>query len=233
MKDAAVGISTVTEPSGHSRKVHLSTENPSCFDLPRNGVDERPRDCRPIEPCTMIVDQDGRAIIRQNVALGHDFASRGYAPAHGPSLLRIREQPRALNLCSGDVKTTRSDLRSDPRLEAKRTQPLPHYNEGTLVDAMQNAWRFVEDPALRERLKECLPLSRQARRQCNPLTELESRNTETAINPPREGSLCIHACSLEHRLHAMPFRQFDGGGIGLGGIEEDRLTGNTGGQALK
>lgn len=31
----------------------------------------------------------------------------------------------------------------------------------------------------------------------------------------------------------MPFRQFDGGGIGLGGIEEDRLTGHAGGQALK
>jgi DNA topoisomerase-3 len=43
---------------------------------------------------------------------------------------------------------------SDPRVEAKRTQPPPRYNEGTLVDAMQNAWRFVEDPALRERLKE-------------------------------------------------------------------------------
>src|ERR1700720_3658782 len=75
MKDAAVGISTVTEPSGHSRNGHLSTENPSCFDLPRNRVNERPRDCRPVELCTMIVDQDGFAIIRQNIALHHDFAS--------------------------------------------------------------------------------------------------------------------------------------------------------------
>src|SRR5208283_5099777 len=41
-----------------------------------------------------------------------------------------------------------------PRVQAKQTQPPPRYNEGTLVDAMQNAWRFVEDPALRERLKE-------------------------------------------------------------------------------
>ena len=43
---------------------------------------------------------------------------------------------------------------SDARVEAKRTQPPPRYSEGTLVDAMQNAWRFVEDTALRERLKE-------------------------------------------------------------------------------
>src|ERR1700731_3417121 len=74
MNDTAIGISTVTKPSGHSRNGHFSTENPSCFDLPRNSVDERPRDCRPIEPCTMIVDQDGLAIIRQNIAFRHDCA---------------------------------------------------------------------------------------------------------------------------------------------------------------
>ena len=53
---------------------------------------------------------------------------------------------------------------TDPRVEAKRTQPPPRYSEGTLVEAMQNAWRFVQDPALRERRseerrvgKECIP----------------------------------------------------------------------------
>ena len=43
---------------------------------------------------------------------------------------------------------------SDPKVEAKRTQPPPRYSEGTLVEAMQNAWRFVQAPELRERLKE-------------------------------------------------------------------------------
>jgi DNA topoisomerase-3 len=43
---------------------------------------------------------------------------------------------------------------SGARVEAKRTQAPPRYTEGTLIDAMQNAWRFVEDPAQRERLKE-------------------------------------------------------------------------------
>ena len=64
----------VSSPSGHSRNGHFSTENSSCFDLPRNRVDERPRDCRPIKICAMIVDQDGLAVIRQNISLGHDFA---------------------------------------------------------------------------------------------------------------------------------------------------------------
>ena len=53
---------------------------------------------------------------------------------------------------------------SDPKVEAKRTQAPPRYNEGTLVDAMQNAWRFVEDPALRDRLKEAKGIGTPATR---------------------------------------------------------------------
>lgn len=53
---------------------------------------------------------------------------------------------------------------SDPKVEAKRTQAPPRYNEGTLIDAMQNAWRFVEDPALRERLKEAKGIGTPATR---------------------------------------------------------------------
>ena len=49
-------------------------------------------------------------------------------------------------------------------MEAKETKPPPRYNEGTLVEAMQNAWRFVEDPALRERLKEAKGIGTPATR---------------------------------------------------------------------
>src|SRR5215212_382262 len=35
----------------------------------------------------------------------------------------------------------------EARVEDKRTQAPPRYGEGTLIDAMQNAWRFVEEPA--------------------------------------------------------------------------------------
>ena len=41
-----------------------------------------------------------------------------------------------------------------PKIENKGTRPPPRYNEGTLIEAMQNAWRFVDDEVLRERLKE-------------------------------------------------------------------------------
>src|SRR4029077_4637593 len=50
------------------------------------------------------------------------------------------------------------------RLQTKQTQPRPRYNEGTLVDAMQNAWRFVKDEALRERLKEAKGIGTPATR---------------------------------------------------------------------
>ena len=52
----------------------------------------------------------------------------------------------------------------DPLVEAKETKPPPRYNEGTLIDAMQNAWRFVEDEVLRERLKEAKGIGTPATR---------------------------------------------------------------------
>ncbi len=51
-----------------------------------------------------------------------------------------------------------------PRVQAKETAPPPRYNEGTLIDAMQNAWRFVKDEAARERLKEAKGIGTPATR---------------------------------------------------------------------
>ena len=53
---------------------------------------------------------------------------------------------------------------SDPEIEDKETRPPPRYREGTLIEAMQNAWRFVEDEALRERLKEAKGIGTPATR---------------------------------------------------------------------
>jgi DNA topoisomerase III len=53
---------------------------------------------------------------------------------------------------------------TEPRIDEKRTQAPPRYNEGTLIDAMQNAWRFVEIPAVRERLKEAKGIGTPATR---------------------------------------------------------------------
>ena len=52
----------------------------------------------------------------------------------------------------------------NPTIEDKETRPSPRYNEGTLIEAMQNAWRFVDDEALRERLKEAKGIGTPATR---------------------------------------------------------------------
>src|SRR5260370_33161458 len=52
----------------------------------------------------------------------------------------------------------------DPKIENKETRPPPRYNEGTLIEAMQNAWRFVDDGVLRERLKEAKAIGTPATR---------------------------------------------------------------------
>jgi DNA topoisomerase III len=52
----------------------------------------------------------------------------------------------------------------DPKIEDKETRPPPRYNEGTVIEAMQNAWRFVDNEVLRERLKEAKGIGTPATR---------------------------------------------------------------------
>jgi DNA topoisomerase III len=52
----------------------------------------------------------------------------------------------------------------EAKIEDKETRPPPRYNEGTLIEAMQNAWRFVDDEVLRERLKEAKGIGTPATR---------------------------------------------------------------------
>ena len=49
-------------------------------------------------------------------------------------------------------------------VQNKKTRPPPRYNEGTLVDAMQNAWCFLDDEALRSRLREARGIGTPATR---------------------------------------------------------------------
>jgi len=53
---------------------------------------------------------------------------------------------------------------TEPTVDAKQTQPPPRYNEGGLISAMQDAWRFVDDPALRDRLKDAKGIGTPATR---------------------------------------------------------------------
>jgi DNA topoisomerase-3 len=52
----------------------------------------------------------------------------------------------------------------NPTIEDKETRPPPRYHEGTLIEAMQNAWRFVDDEVLRERLKDAKGIGTPATR---------------------------------------------------------------------
>ena len=76
---------------------------------------------------------------------------------------RRRERQKPSRRCPQLVDGQHATL-TQPRVQAKQTQPPPRYNEGTLVDAMQNAWRFVKDEALRERLKEAKGIGTPATR---------------------------------------------------------------------
>jgi len=52
----------------------------------------------------------------------------------------------------------------NPTVETKETKPPSRYSEGTLIEAMQNAWRFVDDEVLRDRLKEAKGIGTPATR---------------------------------------------------------------------
>ena len=103
---------------------------------------------------------------RQTTALvdvgGHEFRAVGRVPLKaGWKAVYGLAEPEDGRAGDGDAEQVLPPLEdgdlavlSEARVEEKRTQAPPRYNEGTLIDAMQHAWRFVEDPAQRERLKD-------------------------------------------------------------------------------
>ena len=95
-----------------------------------------------------------RAVGRQPIELGWKAAFGGEDEEEG-------DEGRQLLPPLRDGEPARL---AEPRVEAKETKPPPRYNEGTLVEAMQNAWRFVQDPALQERLKEAKGIGTPATR---------------------------------------------------------------------
>ena len=97
-----------------------------------------------------------RAVGRIPLKLGWKAAFGVTEPDAGAETEAEQTLPQLTN--GGNATLTR------PKVEHKKTQPPPRYNEGTLVDAMQNAWRFVADDALRERLKEAKGIGTPATR---------------------------------------------------------------------
>ena len=100
----------------------------------------------------------GGALFR---AIGRQPIELGWKAAFGPEDEAEGEEGGQLLPPLRDGEAARL---TEPKVEAKETKPPPRYSEGTLVEAMQNAWRFVEDPALRERLKEAKGIGTPATR---------------------------------------------------------------------
>jgi DNA topoisomerase-3 len=96
-----------------------------------------------------------KAIGRQPIDLGWRAAFPEWQPADekgdGAQLLPAMREGEKAQL-------------HNPAVETKETKPPPRYNEGTLIEAMQNAWRFVEDEVLRDRLKEAKGIGTPATR---------------------------------------------------------------------
>ena len=112
------------------------------------------------------VPQQGAAAGVEFRAVGRIPLVQGWKAAFGaaePEPGREKEGEEAEQTLPELVDGQQATL-TQPRVQAKQTQPPPRYNEGTLVDAMQNAWRFVKDEALRERLKEAKGIGTPATR---------------------------------------------------------------------
>ena len=98
---------------------------------------------------------------------GHPFAARGrVALAQGWRAAwtddeddKDEENQRLPPLADG----TPARL-AEPTVEDKETRPPARYHEGALIDAMQAAWKFVDDPALAERLKDAKGIGTPATR---------------------------------------------------------------------
>jgi DNA topoisomerase-3 len=96
-----------------------------------------------------------RAVGRQPVEIGWRAAFPDWQPSE--------ERGEDAQLLPG-LRHGEAALLQDAAVEDKETRPPPRYNEGTLIDAMQNAWRFVEDGALRDRLREAKGIGTPATR---------------------------------------------------------------------
>ena len=92
---------------------------------------------------------------RQPIDLGWRAAFPGWQPADEKS----HEAQLLPPIRNGETARLHN-----PKIEDKETRPPPRYNEGTLIEAMQNAWRFVDDEVLRERLKEAKGIGTPATR---------------------------------------------------------------------
>jgi DNA topoisomerase III len=137
---------------------HLSKDERRLFDvIARSYLSAMMADFR-YRQTTVTLDVRGypfRATGRQPIELGWRAAFPDWRPAE-----ETGEDAQLLpSLTHGETALLR-----DAAVEDKETRPPPRYNEGTLIEAMQTAWRFVVDEVLRDRLKEAKGIGTPATR---------------------------------------------------------------------
>ena len=100
------------------------------------------------------------------VAGGAEFKARGETPVVVGWKAVYREDDSGED--AGEplppLKNGEAAKLTDARVEAKQTKPPPRYTEGTLIEAMENAWKFVDDADLKGRLKEAKGIGTPATR---------------------------------------------------------------------
>lgn len=127
----------------------------------------------PVPDQSALKSAEFRAVGRMPLKLGWKEAFGAADPDASKSKEKEAEQTLP-QMTNGETATL-----NRPRVQSKKTQPPPRYNEGTLIDAMQNAWRFIKDEALRDRLKEAKGIGTPATR-AGILTGLKRQNLLTA-----------------------------------------------------
>lgn len=86
----------------------------------------------------------------------------------------------------------------------KMTTPPSRMTEGDLIDAMQNCWRFVDDPVMRERLKEAKGIGRSATRDqiiaslIDQQWLAQERKGKTKVLYPTSEGLTVYGILKEH-----------------------------------
>ncbi len=127
-----------------------------------------------------------RAVGRQPIALGWRAAYPDWQPAE-----ETGEDAQLLPA----LRDGEAAVLSEAAVEDKETRPPPRYHEGTLIDAMQNAWRFVADEALQDRLKQAKGIGTPATR-AEILRGLKAQDLLAVENKaivPTERGLALHA----------------------------------------
>ena len=138
---------------------------------------------------TVTMDVGGfefRAAGRQPVEAGWRDAFPGWQPA---------EEKDAMAQALPVLTDGESARLGEPVVEDKETRPPPRYREGTLIEAMQNAWRFVEDEARRERLRKAKGIGTPATRAAT-ITGLKAQGFLAAQGKhtvPTERGLALYA----------------------------------------